>query len=312
MPTPYCFLKGEFVPMEEAKVGVMTHALHYGTAIFEGIRANWNEEEETSYIFRLREHYQRLLQGCQMLKIQLPYSVDDLASITLELVEKSGYRQDAYIRPLAFKSAERVANLKLQDLEDGFLVFTIPFGSYLDVTAAAKCCTSSWRRMDDTMIPPRFKISGLYVNSILAKTEATMSGFDEAIMLTSDGHVSEGTGENIFLLRNEKLLTPPISDNILEGITRSTIMELAWEELGIETIERSIDRSELYVADECFLTGTAAHLTPVGEVDNRPIGNGQVGDVTLKLQTLYFDAIRGKNPKYRQYCSPVSLKAIQS
>ena len=312
MPTPYCFIKGEFVPFEEAKVGVMTHALHYGTAIFEGIRANWNEEEETSYIFRLRDHYQRLLQGCQMLKIHLPYTVDDLASITLELVEKCGYRQDAYIRPLAFKSTERVATLKLQDLEDGFLVFTIPFGSYLDVTTAAKCCTSSWRRMDDTMIPPRFKISGLYVNSILAKTEATLSGFDEAIMLTSDGHVSEGTGENIFILRGGKLLTPSISDNILEGITRSTIMELAREELGIETLERSIDRSELYVADECFLTGTAAHLTPVGEVDNRPIGNGQVGDVTLKLQTLYFDAIRGKNPKYRQYCSPVSLKSIQS
>ena len=312
MPTPYCFLGGEFVPLEEAKVGVMTHALHYGTAIFEGIRANWNEEEETAYIFRLREHYQRFLQGCQMLKIQLPYSVDDLVSITLQLVEKCGYRQDAYIRPLAFKSAERVAVLKLQDLEDGFLVFTIPFGAYLDVTAAARCCTSSWRRIDDTMIPPRFKISGLYVNSVLAKTEATLSGFDEAIMLTNDGHVSEGTGENIFLIKGGKLLTPPASDNILEGITRSTVMELAQEELGIETVERSIDRSELYTADECFLTGTAAHMTPVGEIDHRPIGNGQVGEVTRQLQDLYFDIVRGKNPKYRQWCSAVSLKPVKA
>ena len=312
MPTPYCFLGGQFLPLEEAKVGVMTHALHYGTAIFEGIRANWNEEEETAYIFQLQAHFQRLLQGCHLMKMELPYSVDDLCRITQELVKRSGYRQDMYIRPLAFKSAQKVAVLKLQDLEDDFLMFVIPFGAYLDVTAAARCCTSSWNRIDDTMIPPRFKISGLYVNSILAKTEATLNGFDEAIMLTSDGHVSEGTGENIFLVKKGKLVTPAVSDNILEGITRSTVIELAQRELGIESEERSVDRSELYTADECFLTGTAAHLTPVGEIDHRLVGDGQVGPITQKLQDLYFDVIRGKNPKYLQWCSAVSLKPVKA
>ena len=188
----------------------------------------------------------------------------------------------------------------------------IPFGAYLDVNAAARCCTSSWRRIDDTMIPPRFKISGLYVNSVLAKTEATLSGFDEAIMLTADGHVSEGTGENIFLVKGRQLVTPAVSDNILEGITRNTVMELAQRELRIPTVERSVDRSELYTADECFLTGTAAHLTPVGEIDHRPIGDGKVGAVTHQLQDLYFDVIRGKNPAYRQWCSAISLKPVKA
>ena len=312
MPQPYCFLRGEFVPLEEAKVGVMTHALHYGTAIFEGIRANWNEEDQTAYIFRLHDHFQRLLQGCHLLKIDLPYSAEDLSRITLELVEKCGYRQDAYIRPLAFKSAEMVAVLKLQDLESDLLMLMIPFGTYLDLTTAARCCTSSWHRIDDTMIPPRFKISGLYVNSVLAKTEATLNGFDEAIMLNTDGHVSEGTGENIFLVKGDTLVTPPISDNILEGITRNTVIELAQRELGMGTFERSIDRSELYTADECFLTGTAAHLTPVGEVDHRAIGNGKVGAITHQLQALYFDVIRGKNPTYKHWCSAVSLKPVKA
>jgi branched-chain amino acid aminotransferase len=298
--------------LEEAKVGVMTHALHYGTAIFEGIRANWNDEEETANIFRLREHYQRFLSGCDLLKMKLPYSLDDLCRITLELVAKCGYRQDSYIRPLAFKSSQRVANLKLQDIEDDFLVFMIPFGAYLDVNAAARCCTSSWRRIDDTMIPPRFKISGLYVNSVLAKTEATLSGFDEAIMLNTDGHVAEGTGENIFLVKGGKLVTPPASDNILEGITRNTIIELAHREMGIATVERSVDRSELYTADECFLTGTSAHLTPVGEIDHRPIGDGKVGATTRQLQDLYFDVIRGKKAAYRHWCSAVSLKPVKA
>lgn len=303
--TPQAFFRGAFVPLEEAKVGVMTHALHYGTGIFEGIRGNWNEEKETTYIFRAEEHYRRFLRGCSMFKMQLPYGVDDLVGITKELLQRSGYRQDIYIRPLAFKSAERVAVLKLQDLEDDLTVFVIPFGAYLDVEQAARCCTSSWRRMDDTVTPPRIKAAGLYVNSILAKTEATEAGFDEAIMLNQDGHVSEGTGENIFLVVDGKLVTPSISDNILPGITRDTVIEVARSELNIETIERSVDRSELYFADEVFLTGTAAHLTPVGQIDNRNIGDGSMGVITRKIQSLYFDIIRGKNEKYIHWCTPV-------
>ena len=302
MPTPYAFLRGEYLPLSEAKVGIMTHALHYGTGVFEGIRGNWNEEKQTTYIFRLREHYERLLRGCRMLMIDLPYSLEDLCNITVEVVERSGFTQDLYIRPLAYKSAEMVANLKLQDLANDFCLMAVPFGSYLG-TDILRCCTSSWRRVDDPMIPARFKISGIYVNSILAKTEATLAGFDEAILLNQDGHVCEGSGENIFLVLDGKLYTPPIEDNVLPGITRDTVMQLAQSELGIQVIETKLDRSQVYLADECFLTGTAAHLTPVVEVDNRKLADGEVGPISKKLQEFYFDVVVGRNPKYIQWCT---------
>ena len=305
-------MNGEFLPLAEAKVGVMTHALHYGTAIFEGIRGNWNPEDEKLYIFQVKEHYQRFLQGCKIMRIKVPYSAEELSRITVDMVERSGYQQDIYIRPLAFKGAERVAVLKLQDLEDSLVIFAVPFGAYMDLEAAAHCCTSSWRRMEDTMIPPRAKISGLYVNSILAKTEATLAGFDEAILLTQEGYVSEGTGENIFMVVNGELVTPSTSDNILGGITRGTVIQLARNELGINTVERNVRRSELYTADECFLTGTAAHLTPVGKIDNHDIGTGEIGPITRDLQQLYFDVIRGRNPKYLHLCTPVQASVAEA
>jgi branched-chain amino acid aminotransferase len=304
-PTAYAFFQGGYVPLSEAKVGIMTHALHYGTGIFEGIRGNWNPEKEVTYIFRLREHYERLLRGCRLLMIDIPYSLEDLCNITVELVERCGYTEDLYIRPLAYKSAERVANLKLQDLDNDFCLIAVPFGSYLG-TDILRCCTSSWRRVDDPMIPARFKISGIYVNSILAKTEATLAGFDEAIILNQDGHVCEGSGENIFLAIDGKLYTPPLEDNVLPGITRDTVMQLAQSELGIEVAERTIDRSEIYMADECFLTGTAAHLTPVVEVDNRKIRDGSVGPISSKLQKMYFDIVVGRDPKYIHWCTVAS------
>ena len=301
----YAFLNGNFLPIEDAKVGVMTHALHYGTSVFEGIRANWNPEQEKLYVFQPREHYERLLRGCKMLRINLPYTAEDLTQITLDLVEKCGHKQDIYIRPLAFKGAERVAVLKLQDLEDSIVIFTIPLGAYLDLEAAANCCTSSWRRIDHNMMPPNVKVGGNYVNSVLAKTEATLAGFDEAILLTQDGYVAEGTGENIFAFINGQLVTPALSDNILDGITRNAVIEIASNELGINTVERSMRRSELYFADEIFLTGTAAHLTPVGHIDNLAIGSGEIGPITRKLQNLYFDVIRGRIPKYQHWCTAV-------
>ena len=307
----YAFLNGEFLPLSEAKVGVMTHALHYGTSVFEGIRGNWNSEQEKLYIFRLKEHYQRFLQGCKVMRIKVPHTAEELSEITLELVKLSGYRQDIYIRPLAFKGEERVAVLKLQDLTDALVIFPIPLGAYLDLNAAIRCCTSSWRRMEDTMIPPRNKIGGLYVNSILAKTEATLAGFDEAILLTNEGYVSEGAGENIFMVMNDKLITPSVSDNILSGITREAVIQLAKNELGLETVERSMRRSELYNADECFLTGTAAHLTPVGSIDNILVGDGEMGQITKKLQDLYFDVIRGRVPKYLHWCTVAPVIAAR-
>lgn len=284
----------------------MTHAIHYGTAVFEGIRGNWNNKQKQLYIFRLKDHYERLRRGCQVLNIDLPYSADKLCQTTIEVVAKGGFQEDIYIRPLAYKSSQNLG-LRVHNLEDDFLVFAFPWGPYLDMDSA-RCGVSSWVRPAGNMIPPRAKITGIYVNNSLAKTEAVLNGFDEAIMLTPDGYVSEGSGENIFLVINGKLVTPSSGNNILIGITRDTVMELAQNELGLETIERRIDRSELYTADECFLTGTAAHLTPVSEIDHRKISDGKVGKITKNIQTLYMESIRGSNQKYLKWCTPVYKK----
>ncbi|MCH7642969.1 MAG: branched-chain amino acid transaminase [Chloroflexi bacterium] len=305
-PEPYAFLGGKQMPLAEAKVGIMTHALHYGTAVFEGIRGNWNKEHGKMYVFRLREHYERLLRGSNILKIELPYSVDDLIDITTDLVERNGYREDVYIRPLAFKSAQMVANLKLHELESDFTLMVMPFGAYIENDGAIRCQTSSWRRPDDTMMPTGVKLAGLYTSGILAKTEAVMAGFDEAIVLNHDGTVSEGTGENLFLVKDGVLHTPSETDNCLLGITRASVITLAQEEFGLKVVERRMHRSELYLADEVFLTGTAAHLTAVGELDNRKIGSGGMGPITRKLQDMYFDIVVGNNPRYMHWCHPVT------
>ena len=305
----HAFFRGNVVPISQAKVGVMTHALHYGTGVFEGIRGNWNEEKGAVYIYRLREHYERLLRGCRILMLDIPYTVEQLCDITVDLVERNGHEEDIYIRPLAYKSAELVANLKLQDLASDFTLITVPFGNYLG-SDVLRCCTSSWRRTDDTMIPARIKSSGNYVNSILAKTEATLAGFDEAIILNQDGHVCEGSGENIFMVFGGKLVTPVLEDNSLPGITRETIMQLGSNDLGLEVLERTVDRSGLYLAEEIFLTGTAAHLTPVVELDSRPIADGKSGPISNRLQKMYFDIVFGRDPKYLHWCTAVSPRLV--
>ena len=227
MPNALAFFQGKIVPVAEAKVNIMTHALHYGTAVFEGVRGNWNEEQGKIFIFRLLEHYERLLRGCQIMMLDIPYSATELCEITINLIQKSGYAEDLYIRPLAYKSEEAVANLKLHKLESDFALMALPFGSYIETEGAIKCCTSSWRRPDDTMMPTGVKITGLYTTSILAKTEATTSGYDEAILLNHDGTVSEGSGENLFLVQNGRVSTPSETDNCLLGITMSAVISLA-------------------------------------------------------------------------------------
>ena len=299
MPS-YAYFQKQFVPLSEAKLGVMTNFLHYGTGVFEGIRGNWNSKKKETYIFCLKEHYERLHQGCQVLNIDLPHTIDELCQITVELVKRCGFEEDVYIRPLAYKSSESLG-VRLHDLEADFLVFAFPWGRYLDVDKA-RCCVSSWRFPTEV---PRAKLTGLYVTNALAKTEAIENGFDEAIMLTPDGYVAEGSGENIFLVIDGKLVTPASYDGILMGITRNVVIKLAEAELGIQTIERHINRVELYSASECFLTGTAANITPVAEIDRRKIANGEVGEITKKLQKLYFEVIRGNNPKYLDWCTPV-------
>ena len=309
MPDPYAYFRGEIIPLADAKIGVMTHAFNYGTAVFEGIRGNWNEEEETTFLFRVREHYARLEQSCRILNLPFNEDIDNLIDITIEIAAKSGYREDIYIRPLVYASSE-VLGVRLHGLETDVVVFVAPFGPYLDIEQGARCHTSTWRRVDDMGIPPRAKVTGIYVNSALAKTEAQLNGFDEAIVLNSDGHVSEGSGENIFIIRDGVLLTPPPSDNVLEGITAQTVKILAANELGIETIERTIDRTELYIADEVFMTGTAAHVTPVVEVDRRSISGGVPGPITKQLVESYSNVIRGKNKNYEDWCLPVQVKSV--
>jgi len=303
---PYAFFHNEFVPLEKAKIGIMTNSLHYGNAVFEGIRGNWNSQQKQIYLFRLKDHYTRLLNGCKLLKIALPYTVDDFCQLTVELVQKSGFTEDLYVRPLAYKSSEALG-VRLHDLEADFFAFVIPWGKYID-TDKCKCGVSSWRRMNSNVASPQAKITGQYINSAFAKTEAIENGFDEAILLAEDGHVSEGSGENIFLVIDGKLVTPAVYNSILVGITRSTIIELAKNELGIETIERSIERNELYSAREAFLTGAATRVQPISEIDRRIIGDGEIGPITSKLQNVYDDVIRGNNPKYISWCTPVFQK----
>jgi len=302
--SPMAYFNGGFMPVEHAKIGIMTHAFNYGTACFEGIRGNWNEEQGQMYIFRLPEHYRRLMDSCEVLQIELPHGMEELISITIRLVQRCAYREDTYIRPMAYKSSQ-VVGVRLHNLEAGFLMYATPFGPYLDPDKGAKCCISTWQRIDSAMIPVRAKINGIYVNSALAKTEAFNKGCDEAIFLTHDGHVCEGSGENIFIVKDGRLITPPESDSILVGITRDTVMTLAKEELGISTDQRSFGTGELYAADECFMTGTAAHIAPITEIDGRAINGSVPGEITTRLQQLYFDAILGKNKRYMDWCTPV-------
>jgi branched-chain amino acid aminotransferase len=306
----YAYFRKRIVPLEEANVNIMTHALNYGTGCFEGIRGNWNPQHEQLYLFRVREHFERLMRSARILRIEISETVDELCEITTEIVRRSGFQEDVYVRPIAYKSGSVIGvRLHGADLDDDVSIFVAPFGLYL-ADGGVRCCTSSWRRVPDTSIPGRAKVTGIYVNSALAHTEAHDRGYDEAIMLTHEGNVSEGPGENIFILSGGELVTPAPAEGILIGITRNTVIELARRELGIQTIERQIPRSELYTADECFMTGTAAHLTPVVEVDNRVIGSGEPGPLTQKLGALYKEIIRGNNPLYRDWCTPVTPAVV--
>ncbi len=303
----YAFFEGEFVPIEKAKVSIMTHTFNYGTGCFEGIRAYWNEEEEQLFIFRMREHYERFHRSCGILHIELPYSVEQLGEITVELLRKEDARTDTYIRPLAYKATEGIG-VRLHDLEDEFALFALPFGKYIEKEEGANVCVSSWSRISDNAVPARAKITGAYVNSALSKTEAVLNGFDEAIVLTSDGHVSEGSAENLFIVRNGVLITPPVTEDILEGITRATMIQVAREKLDLETVERKIDRTELYVADEAFFCGTGVQVVAIATIDHRPVGTGKLGPIVKSIRDLYFDIVRGKVEEYRHWCTPVYSK----
>ncbi|MEN9935642.1 MAG: hypothetical protein RLZZ387_2221 [Chloroflexota bacterium] len=306
----FAFFNGEFVPIEQANVSVMTTALHYGLGVFEGIRAYWNPDEQQLFVFQLREHMERLKRSCKIMFMDLPYSVDQLCETTLELLRREEFRQDVYIRPLVFKSDTSIA-VKLNGMTDSYVLFAMPVGQYIP-GAGIRACVSTWRRIEDNIMPSRAKVSGGYVNSALAKTEALLNGYDEAIVLGGDGHVSEASAANMYIVRHGALVTSPITSDVLEGITRRVVAELGRAELGMPVEERPIDRTELYVADEAFFCGTGAEIKPVVEIDRRPIGTGEVGPVAGRLVSLYDDVVRGKVAAYRGWCTPVYSGSAQS
>ena len=298
------YFQDRFMPLEQATLSVRTNALHYGTAVFEGIRAYWKPEGGQLYVFRLPEHYERMLRNCRVLHLTIGKDVKELSLLTVELLRVNGHREDTYVRPIAFVSSEEIGP-RLHGYSTGFAAFTLPMGQYLDTSQGLRVGFSSWRRISDNAIPARCKVAGGYVNSALARTEAAQQGYDEALFLTEDGALCEGSAENIFLVRGGRLITPDVSSNILEGITRDTILTLAREALGLQVEERRVGRTEVYLADEVFLCGTGAQVAPVVEVDRRPVGEGMIGPITARIQQLYFDVVRGKVPEYRHWLTPV-------
>ena len=297
------YFEGGFRPLADAKVNVMTHAFLYGTATFEGIRAYWNAEQGELYVLKLNEHLERLRASSKILMMDPLPEVAELRKIVVELLQKNGYKEDVYVRPSVYKSTEAIG-VRLHELKNNFYVIAIPFGNYIDIDSGIRCATVATRRTSDLAIPARAKVVGNYVNSAFSKTEAMLNGHDEAIVLTESGKVSEGSAENLFLLRGDTLITPGLNDDILEGITRAAVVEIA-REMGLKVSERSIDRSELYIGDELFLCGTGAQISPVIEVDHRAIGSGEIGPITKRIQERYFAAVQGRVPGYSHWLTPI-------
>jgi branched-chain amino acid aminotransferase len=303
----YAFFKGRIVPYSDAKVGVLTHTLNYGTGVFGGLRAYWNSDEQQLLLFRPYDHYKRFLESASLLLMKFPYSVEQIIQFTIDLLRKENHKTDCYIRPIAYYGDE-IIGVRLHDLNPELSIVAIPFGQYVENEEGSHVTISSWRRVDDNMIPARGKIAGSYVNSAFIKTDAQRAGFDEAIVLNHDGHVAEGSAENIFIVRKGIISTPPVTENILEGITRRTVMMLLKDEMGMDVVERPLDRTEIYLSDEIFFCGTGVQIAAITSVDHRPVGTGKMGPITEKLRRIYFDVVKGRTPKYREFCVPIYPK----
>jgi len=301
--TGWAYQDGVFKRLADAHVSLATHALNYGTGVFEGIRAYWNASHEQLYVFRLGEHFDRMRGNCRLLRIELPGDSAMLSDVTLELLRKNGFRTDVYIRPLAYKAARSI-KVALHDLRSGFGMFAFPIGAYLPTSGLA-ARTATWRRTADDAIPARGKLTGAYINTALAVDEAHDANADESIFLTRDGHVSEGGSANLFMVRGGELITPSVTDDILEGITRDTVITIAREELGLTVTERAIDRTELFIADEVFFCGTGAQVAPCVKVDGRAVGDGTIGPVARRIGDVYFAIARGDDQRHAEWRTAV-------
>lgn len=303
----YAFFNGRIVPFEQATISVMTHALNYGTAVFGGLRGYWNPEQEQLFVFRPLDHFERFIQSASLLRIKLDTTPQALTDTLMELLRHENYHETCYIRPLAYKSAEMIG-VRLHDVADAFTMFAIPFGRYVENEEGLHVGFSAWRRVDDNAIPARGKVAGAYANSALIKSDAILSGYDEALVLTNDGHISESSAANVFVIRKGVVYTPPVQSDILEGIVRRSIIELLRVELDIEVVERDIDRTEIYIADEAFLCGTGVQVAAITRVEHRPIGTGKMGPITQRLRDTFFDVVSGRISRYHHWLTPVYEK----
>ena len=301
--TEYVFLDGEYIESDKATIPVRTHAFLYGTGVFEGIRAYYNKDEDQMYAFRMKEHYERMLRSAKVMWMESPYTVEEYCQITKDLLNKNGYRQNAYIRPTLYKSSIKVGP-SLDNNKDSFLLFTTPLNDYYDASKGLKVCVSNWRRNSDNAIPPSVKVTGAYANASLIKTDALFAGFDDAIVLNDAGQVTEGSAMNLCFVQNGKIVTTNTTDDILVGVTRNTVLEMA-KYLRIPTVERAVDRSEVYVFDEVFCCGTGAQIMPITSIDHRTIGDGSTGEITRKIQELYYDIVQGKVEEFKHWCTPI-------
>ena len=299
----YAYFQGSIVPIEQAKVSVMTHAFNYGTGVFGGLRGYWNADAEQLYVFRPREHMTRLLQSAHLLRMEIPHTAESLATVLQELLQAEGYTQNCYIRPVVYK-ADEIIGVRLHDLAADVTMFSIPMGDYLR-TDGIHAHISAWRRVDDNMIPARGKVTGAYANSSLIKTDAVLSGYDEALVLNDDGHLSEASAANIFMVRNGTVITPPRNANVLEGIVRRSVIQLMRDEMHLTVEERNIDRTEVYLADEVFLCGTGVQMAGVTKIDHRPVGDGAIGPITRELTDLFMDVVYGRSERYMDWVMPV-------
>ena len=300
----YVLLDGNYIEKDKASLPIMTHAFLYGTSVFEGIRAYYNKDENQLYAFKVKEHYERLMRSAHVMHMENPYTLEEYCDVTKKLLVKNAYKEDVYIRPNLFKSAQKIGPSLLHN-KDSFLLFTLPMGDYIDIENGLNVCVSSWRRNSDNAIPPQAKVAGAYVNTALIKSDAQLAGFDDAIVLDENGRVTEGSAMNLFLVQNGKLVTSRVTDNILIGVTRNTVMQLAKEVLKLEVEEREVSRTELYTSDEAFYCGTGAQISPIATIDHRKLGKGEVGPISKELQKLYFDVVKGRVDKYKEWCMPI-------
>ena len=296
----WAYFEGRTVPIGEASVSVATHAFNYGTGVFEGIRAYRQDDGSLAILF-VAEHYERLLRNARLIRASVPETASELVEITRDLLRRNAHDGDAYVRPLIYKSAAGI-HLRLTNLRDRLTIFTIPLGDYVR-TDGLRATLSGWQRVNDNAIPARGKVTGGYVNACFASEDAHAAGYDEAILLTADGHVAEASSANLFVVRGSEVATPPLTDDVLSGITRAAILKIA-ADAGLTVIERSIDRSELYLADEVFFTGTGVQVAPVASIDGRPVGEEDF-PISLDIQRRYFEAVRGRDPRYAAWLTPV-------